>query len=525
MTRGAALNRAFVFTRPAEIPDPAPGTLPAPELARHEQLERERGGHQLIPARGARNLHTRDARAVLRDVLDRATGDESATTTLRRALTDADHLAILHAIWDGETAGLHRERYRSCVAAALPPGRDPAELDTPQATWLWRTLRAAETAGLDITAVVQRAVSERSLAGARDVASVLDSRIRRAIGPATPAPLRPWSQLVPACGGDRQRYLTQIAAAMDDRKTRIGEFAADHSPAWATAALGPVPDDPLARLDWQTRAAHVGAYRELYGWDHDTEPVGPEPAGDSPEKRAAWHAAWSAITRTDQHDMSGLSDGALHQLQDGYAAETAWAPPHPAAELRQVRAAALDMQTAITRSLAEAALARRQGDLETAARHDALASSAKAAAAFYAQREQTDQALAADRADWEKATARPRHLAVLAHAELRRRHPHTQLPALRSAEPAPLPDQIPAVTTPDEAARHATEINAVRQAFRATLERRAGHADHDAGPFRDAIAARSSATISPLLHPPLPQIRPAARILALHREREPEHGA
>ena len=273
MTRGAALNRAFVFTRPTEVPDPAPGTVPAPELARHQQLERERGGHQLIPARSARNLHAHDARAVLRDVLDRSADDESATTTLQRALADADHLAALHAIWEGETAGLRRERYRSCVAAALPPGRDPAELDTPQATWLWRTLRAAETAGHDITEVVRQAVRDRSLAGARDLPSVLDSRLRRAIGPATPAPPLPWSAQVPVCSGERQRYLTEIAAAMDDRKTRIGEFAAEHSPAWATAALGPVPDDPLNRLDWQTRAAHIGAYRELYGWDHDTEPA------------------------------------------------------------------------------------------------------------------------------------------------------------------------------------------------------------------------------------------------------------
>ena len=522
MTRGAALNRAFVFTRPAQIPDPAPGTVPAPELARHEQLERERGGHQLIPSRSARNLHARDARAVLRDVLDRGASDESATTTLRRALADADHLAGLLAIWEGETAGLRRERYRSCVAAALPAGCDPAELDTPQATWLWRTLRAAETAGHDITEAVERAVSERSPAGARDLPSVLDSRLRRAIGPATPAPPLPWSAQVPACGGERQRYLTQIAAAMDDRKTRIGEFAAEHSPAWATAALGPVPDDPLDRLDWQTRAAHIGAYRELYGWDHDTEPAGPEPAGDSPEKRAAWHAAWSAITRTGQHDMSRLSDGALHQMRASYAAETAWAPPHAAAELRQVRAAALDMQTALTRSLAEADLARNRRDLQTAARHDALASSATAAAAFYAQREQTDQALAADRADWQKATAQTRHLAVLADAELRRRHPGTPLPALRSAEPVPLPDQIPAVTTPGEDTRYLTEINAIRHAFRGTLEQRAGNVGE---PLRQATGPRSSTMNSPLLRPPLQQIRPAARILDLYRKRELEPGA
>ena len=329
----------------------------------------------------------------------------------------------------------------------------------------------------------------------------MDSRLRRVIGPATPAPLSPWSEQIPACGGERQRYLTEIADAMDDRKTRIGEFATEHSPAWAIAALGPVPDDPLDRLDWQTRAAHVGAYRELYGWDHDTEPLGPEPAGDSPEKRAAWHAAWSAITRTDQHDMSRLSDGALHQLRARYASETAWAPPQPAAELRQIRAAALDMQTAMTRSLAEADLARHHGDLETAARHDAIASSAKAAAAFYAHREQTDQALTADRAAWERTTARPRHLAVLADAELRRRHPQTRLPALRSAEPAPLPDEVPAVTTPAESARQGTKINAIRQAFRATVQQRAIHADYDTEPYPHANGAHSSATLTLLLRP------------------------
>jgi hypothetical protein len=183
------------------------------------------------------------------------------------------------------------------------------------------------------------------------------------------------------------------------------------------------------------------------------------------------------------------------------------------------------MQTAITRSLAEADLTRRHGDLKTAARHDALASSAKAAAAFYAQREQIDQALAADRAEWEKATAGSRHVAVLAHAELRRRHPQSPLPALRSAEPAPLPDQVPAVTTPGEATRHTTESDAARQAFRATLEQREDHSDYYGKPLRQATRTRSSATLSPLLRPPLPRIRPAARILALHREREPEHGA
>ena len=42
----------------------------------------------------------------------------------------------------------------------------------------------------------------------------------------------------------------------------------------------------------------------------------------------------------------------------------------------------------------------------------------------------------ADRQEWEQATARSRHLAIAADAELRRRHPDRKIEPLRSAEPA-----------------------------------------------------------------------------------------
>lgn len=46
----------------------------------------------------------------------------------------------------------------------------------------------------------------------------------------------------------------------------------------------------------------------------------------------------------------------------------------------------------------------------------------------------------ADREAWEHATARTRHLAIAADAELRRRHPQQKIEPLRSAEPAPASD-------------------------------------------------------------------------------------
>jgi pimeloyl-ACP methyl ester carboxylesterase len=98
--------------------------------------------------------------------------------TKARSLSNADHLAVLHAIWQEETRGAHAERYRHIVLAAPPPEYAADGLTSPQATWLWRTLRAAETAGLDPVDVVREVVAARPLSGTRDVAADAAERLR-----------------------------------------------------------------------------------------------------------------------------------------------------------------------------------------------------------------------------------------------------------------------------------------------------------------------------------------------------------
>ena len=121
-----------------------------------------------------------EALAVLSAVVDRDGQLASATQDRHRALTSADHLAILNAIWAGQTARAREQRYQGLLAASLPPGysRQPGH----QARWLWRTMRAAELAGLDAGAVLAAAIAERDLAGARDAAAVLDARLRHRLG-------------------------------------------------------------------------------------------------------------------------------------------------------------------------------------------------------------------------------------------------------------------------------------------------------------------------------------------------------
>jgi hypothetical protein len=373
---------------------------------------------------------------MLAGVLNRDGQQLTASQTRQRALAQADHLAILHAIWTDQTAPARAQRYQELLLASLPPEhrREPGH----QAQWLWRTLHAAELAGLDASQVLAAAISDRDMGGARDLAAVIDARIRHRLGTLVPAPPGPWSaQVPPLSDPDRHAYIAEIAALMDARQDRIGEHAADHALLWAVAALGPVPDDPPGRADWQRRAAAIGAWRELSGHHDPGDPIGPEPIAAAPDLHAAWHEALAALGPADGPDVRGMPDGTLLHLRDTYPIETAWAPQYVGDELREVRAAAHEARLAGLRAAAEAAAAVNRGDHETAARQRELAASYQALREAYRQRETVFAATMADRAAWDAATRAQRRLAVAADTELHRRHPSQSFAPLRSAEPGP----------------------------------------------------------------------------------------
>ena len=168
LTRGTDANYAYVFTTSPKRADPVPGPRPAPELARYDQIHAERDG---VRAPATRPAAPGAALGVLAGVLDRDGQQHSATQTRQQALADADHLAVLHAIWTAETTPARQQRYRDLLAAALPPEHHRGT--SHQARWLFRTLRAAELAGLDPAQVLADAIGERDLAGSRDLAAVL----------------------------------------------------------------------------------------------------------------------------------------------------------------------------------------------------------------------------------------------------------------------------------------------------------------------------------------------------------------
>jgi hypothetical protein len=98
LTRGTDANIAYVFTASPKLADPVPGPRPAPELARYDRITAGRTGRSASAAAAG----SRDALAVLSGVLGRDGQQLSASRTWQQALGDADHLAILHAIWTAE---------------------------------------------------------------------------------------------------------------------------------------------------------------------------------------------------------------------------------------------------------------------------------------------------------------------------------------------------------------------------------------------------------------------------------------
>jgi hypothetical protein len=524
LSRGADTNMAYVFTVSPRLADLVPGPRPAPELARYDRIT---AGHDGQPAVTA--AETRDALTVLAEVLDRDGQQLSASQTRQQTLANADHLAILHAIWTDQITAAREHRYRDLLLAQLPPQyrREPGH----QAKWLWRTLRGAELAGLDAGEVLAAAIGERDLAGARDLDAVIDARIRYRTGAVVPVPIGSWSAQVPAIvDPERRAWLTVIAALMDTRKDRIGEHAAENTPHWAINALGPVPEDRLDRPDWQKRAASIGAWRELSGYDDPADPIGPELVAAAPDLRAAWHEALAALGPAGHPDVRGMPDGRLLHLRDTYPIETAWAPPYVGDELRQVRAAAREARLAGLRVSAEATAAAKSGDYDTAARQQELAGSYHALHEAYRQREAVFATTMADRTDWDAATRAQRRLAVAADAELRCRHPDQHFSALRSAEPQPATETQRAeltLTIGEPPGDMGQRIKALAAAHRTFAERLANlqsltipsqHPDY--GDLGQAFLPWPRQAADAILQPPKPEIRPSPHLLERAADRD-----
>jgi hypothetical protein len=530
-SRGTSDNVIMVITPNPKLAGPVPLSRPAPELKRFGDLEEQRQGQT---AQRSPQGDLDEGVAVLADVLARDATDLAATEYRERQWSNADHLGLLHAIWMDLTERADAARFRPVVQTALADtwGITGGELDTPAARWLYRTMRAAELAGADPGEAVMHAVQSRDMDGARDIPAVTDARMRASVTAMTPLPVGRWAGRVPEVADPEMRdYLGQLAVLMDERRERIGEHATEHQPAWAVKALGPVPDDPGERDRWRDRASAVGAYRELFGYDDDRQPIGPEPIADHPDRRALWHEAWRALGPAGETDLRDRADGSLWLIRDQHQAETAWAPKHVGRELGYVRGSAEDARLRIIRSQAEAEVARKAGDAELAARHERQAERGRAQASAYRMQEGILAGLMDDRRAWEAATDPQRRLAVAADTELRRRYPEMRIEPLRSAEPDEVTgkqraelDVLPEARQEYQPPGWVRELAGARKAFSEKIAERHSviepHADPDYADIGPAFPSWRQQDRDAVLQPPKPPIPPSERLA----ERQAEAG-
>jgi hypothetical protein len=439
MSRGRDANYAYCITDGFQPADVQAGSRPAPELDRTRRLDHEHRGLPAPETPPDDDLPpASNPVAVLAGILARDGSQLTATDTLERELSRADHLGILGGIWDDITRRAQHTRFEQALRNNLPTDLAEQALADPACTWLWRTLREAEAAGLDGGQILRQAIAERNMAGARDVARVLDSRLRHILHGIQPKPLGPWSARMPDTGSpELNQYLRELADAMDERTRRLGEHTAKTNPEWAERSLGPVPLSWAARADWEQRASLVAAYRERYGYIHPADPIGAAPSKTSPEAHAAWHTALAALGRVDGIDLRSCTDGELWLRRSTYERETAWAPPYVAEELRIMRMAQRDAHVTATRADREASAAT---DENVAGRHRQLAGIWRALEAKATREAEMFSAVQDTRRQWEAITETTRRTAIAADIELRRRHPDLRIELLR---PSPAETEQP----------------------------------------------------------------------------------
>ena len=397
MSRGRAHNTTYVVTQ--SIPDDAPtGTVN--QTRRADPLAVLAATAERAEPEAAALTHADDDVAQARSL--RSVGelfaDAAEIATAGRTATMLDRLTH-----DGTLTPAQR----ATLAA------DEGTLS------LTRVLRQAEIAGHDPEQVLRAAITSRDLGDARSLASVIHHRITDTVD------LHPtgdrFTDWVPKVDDPAwQHHLRTLANRADTRRRELGEDVADTRPQWAIEALGPLPDDQIARSAWIDKAATAAAHRALTDHDDPVQALPGAPKQGQVETYASWRASWRALGRDeDTRAEAEMSDGQLRARVRAYQREEAWAPDYVAPELSGTRQAAQRHHAAAQLRQAEAD--REQDELRREQLHREAAESRALAHVLDRQAAQLDKADDI-RADWYAHTANTRAAEQRARIELAARH-------------------------------------------------------------------------------------------------------
>jgi hypothetical protein len=338
--------------------------------------------------------------------MGRDDGDLSATEQIRQTQDRAAGTGHLLTLW---TAAIRQTFYPGIdqqIAARLTESEARRYQREPSRPALHQQLRAAQLAGHDITALVNR-ITAAPMDGVRSIASVLHGRLQRIPLPTLASYDLTWAQRTPASAPAVAR---ELAASLDDRARALGDQLTASPEPWLARHLGVLAPgaSPALREEYTRRAAAAAAYREAAGITDPQQAVSPTAHRGSPELEGMRQATIRALEIRDEADIiRGLTRGELEARVLDAERTHVTAPPEVSSQLRLTVQAEADAW---------------QQAAEAATRHDhARAASSQALASRIAAERQRLEAASDRYEQWSAATSGIRETAASAKAELERR--------------------------------------------------------------------------------------------------------
>ncbi|MCD2191012.1 MobF family relaxase [Actinomycetospora soli] len=389
--------------------------------------------------------------------------ENSATALLSRLQVAMEH----------EGHPRHLEHLRERLGDGLAAGIDPADRGTGR---LLAALDAAELAGHDPAALLDRAVESRGFDDVDSVPDALRHRIRglvQAYDPDRAVDSADWTtRVVEREGEPVSEYRRQVAALLSERQRDLGDRVAAEAPAWAVT-VGERPDleaDIAEVAAWRDRAGAAALYREHAGIGPDRLSLGAPPSRERPLERALYDAALAATPdrapESGERDWRAEPDAELYATRERWAREAEQAPTWVADQLADTSRTARQWHedAVLERARLEqlAPDARRRDELERdAARHERMAADDEAHAA-------TLRVAHERRGAWWERTTGEREADKAAADELDRRG----LPETRATVERPDPEPVRLVPEETQAERDAERVASeqARERLRAAVE-------------------------------------------------------
>jgi len=443
--------------------------------------------------------------SVLADIIQRDTGDLSATEQIRQAQEWPGGTGHLLTLW---TATVRQTLYPDIdqqIKARLTEHEGWRYDREHSRKILQQQLRAAQLAGHDVSALIDQ-ITNAPMDGARSISSVLHHRLLQLALPQLAGHEVTWARRTP---GGAPAVAHELAAGLDDRARALGEQMAASPGPWLARHLGVVAANasPALREEYARRAAAAAAYREAAGITDPQQAVSFLPHRTNPELEDMRLAAIRALEIRDESDIiRGMTHGELESRTLEAERAQASAPPDVSRQLRLTAQAEADAW---------------QQSAEAAIRHDQTeAASAKTLADQLAAERKQLEVSNARYEQWSAATTSTRETAAKARAELERRgHVREQTePSQPRAEAEPEVDNAvdPSVEREHQVSVTMDEPRLPEQTPRPELTPQhdsAAAQEPDGRPSPDHQAARADELLAQAA-------AAAGRIAAEHAERE-----